>query len=233
MKDWVLGLEVVLADGTVIKTRGRPRKSSSGYDMTRLFVGSEGTLGFVTKAHLKLTKSPENVKVAVTQFNSIEDAIRMAVSVLQSGHQLECMELLDGFTMKAVNQAGYCAREFPEKPSLFLKVAGPSPEHVQDTAEIAERIARASGALSFSLAQDKEEASSIWAARKTALWSLLACKNHPDDKFLSADACVPISSLGTIIPAVQAKIDEAGLLGSFLGHVGDGEMKTGVYVFTC
>jgi D-lactate dehydrogenase (cytochrome) len=133
------------------------------------------------------------------------------------------MELLDGFTMKAVNQAGYCSREFPEKPSLFIKIAGPSSDHVQDTAKTAERIAEASGALSFSLAQDEEEASSIWAARKTALWSLLACKRHPDDKFLSADACVPISSLGTIIPAVQAKIDEAGLLGSFLGHVGDGE----------
>jgi D-lactate dehydrogenase (cytochrome) len=228
MKDWVLGLEVVLADGTIIKTRGRPRKSSSGYDMTRLFVGSEGTLGFVTKAHLKLTRAPENVKVAVSQFESVEDAVRMAVSVLQSGHQLECMELLDAFTMKAVNQAGYCEKEWPEKPSLFMKIAGPSPEYVQDSARAAEELARASGAFSFSLAKDDEEGASIWAARKTALWSLLACKNHPDDKFLSADACVPISSLGKIIPAVQAKIDEGGLLGSFLGHVGDGNFHTTV-----
>lgn len=223
MKDWVLGLEVVLADGTIIKTRGRPRKSSSGYDMTRLFVGSEGTLGFVTKAHLKLTRSPENVKVAIAQFETIEDAIQMAVNVIQSGHQLECMEFLDGFTMKAVNQAGYCEREFPEKPSIFLKVAGPTPEYARDTAKAAERLAKAAGAFSFSLAKDEEEATSIWQARKTALWSLLACKNHPDDKFISADACVPISALGKIIPAVQAKIDEGNLLGSFLGHVGDGK----------
>ena len=228
MKDWVLGLEVVLADGTIIKTRGRPRKSSSGYDMTRLFVGSEGTLGFVTKAHLKLTRAPENVKVAVSQFESIEDAVRMAVSVLQSAHQLECMELLDAFTMKAVNQAGYCETEWPEKPSLFMKIAGPSPEYVEDTAKAAETLAKASGAFSFSLAKDDEEGASIWAARKTALWSLLACKNNPDDKFLSADACVPISALGKIIPAIQAKIDEGGLLGSFLGHVGDGNFHTTV-----
>lgn len=222
MKDWVLGLEVVLADGTIIKTRGRPRKSSSGYDMTRLFVGSEGTLGFVTKAHLKLTRAPENVKVAIAQFESIEDAIKMAVSVIQSSHQLECMELLDAFTMKAVNQAGYCDREFPEKPSIFLKIAGPTPARAEDTAKAAASLAKAAGAFDFLLAQDDEEASSIWEARKTALFSLLACKNDPHDDFLSADACVPISALSKLIPGIQAKIDEGQLLGSFVGHVGDG-----------
>ena len=233
MKDWVLGLEVVLADGTIIKTRGRPRKSSSGYDMTRLFVGSEGTLGFVTQAHLKLTRSAQNVKVGIAQFETIEDAIRMAVNVVQSGHQLECMEFLDGFTMKAVNQAGYCEREYPEKPSIFFKVAGPDPSHAYDTAKVAEKLAKEAGAFSFELAKDDEEAEGIWQARKTALWSLLACKNNPDDKFLSADACVPISALGRIIPAVQAKIDEGKLLGSFLGHVGDGKSAPVCEIGSC
>lgn len=230
MKDWVLGLEVVLADGTVIKTRGRPRKSSSGYDMTRLFVGSEGTLGFVTKAHLKLTKAPENVKVAVAQFESLEDAVRMAVNVLQSGHQLECMELLDAFTMKAVNEAGYCSNEWPEKPSIFMKIGGPTQSFVKETAKAAENLAKSAKAFSFTFAEDDEEAGNIWEARKTALWSLLAMKKDPDDKFLSADACVPISSLGKIITAIQAKIDDQGLLGSFLGHVGDGEAHPSISI---
>lgn len=223
MKDWVLGLEVVLADGTVIQTRHRPRKSSSGYDLTRLFTGSEGTLGFVTKAHLKLTRSPENVRVAVVQFPSIDQAVRMATTVVQSGHQLEAMELLDEFTMRAVNEGGYCSTEWPEKPTLFLKIAGSTPKAVESTAGEVKDLAGKNGSAMFRLAADDEEGDGLWEARKTALWATIALKRDPEDKFLSADACVPISRLGDIIRESRKKMDESDLLGSFLGHVGDGE----------
>lgn len=223
MKDWVLGLEVVLADGTIIQTRHRPRKSSSGYDLTRLFTGSEGTLGFVTKAHLKLTRAPQNVRVAVTQFPTIGHAVKMATSIVQSGHQLEAMELLDEFTMRAVNEGGYCETEWAEKPTLFVKIAGQTPEAVESTAKEVEGIASKVGSTTFRLAKDDEEGEGLWEARKTALWSTLALKRHDDDKFLSADACVPISKLGDIISRSRKKVDDLGLLGSFLGHVGDGE----------
>ncbi|KAF2160382.1 hypothetical protein M409DRAFT_70533 [Zasmidium cellare ATCC 36951] len=228
MKDWVLGLEVVLADGTIIQTRHRPRKSSSGYDLTRLFTGSEGTLGFVTKAHLKLTRQPENVRVAVAQFPSIDHAVRLAARIVQTGHQLEAMELLDATTMRAVNGGGYCSTEWPEKATLFLKIAGSTPEAVKGIAKEVADLASKTGSANFQLAADDEEGEGLWEARKTALWSTLALKRDPDDKFLSADACVPISRLGDIIRESRKKVDESNLLGSFLGHVGDGNFHATV-----
>nr|POE58968.1 d-lactate dehydrogenase [cytochrome], mitochondrial [Quercus suber] len=223
MKDWVLGLEVVLADGTIIQTRHRPRKSSSGYDLTRLFTGSEGTLGFITKAHLKLTRKPENVRVAVAQFPTINQAVKMAVHIFQSGHQLEAMELLDDLAMHAVNRGGYCSIEWAEKPTLFLKIAGSTPQAVVQTAKAAEEAAKQSGSSSFTLAATDEAGAELWEARKTALWSTLALKKNPDDQFLSADACVPISRLGDIIQESQKRLTASKMLGSFLGHVGDGQ----------
>ncbi|OAL30862.1 hypothetical protein AYO20_08555 [Fonsecaea nubica] len=228
MKDWVLGLEVVLADGTIIQTRHRPRKSSSGYDLTRLFTGSEGTLGFVTKAHLKLTKKPENVRVAVAQFASIDDAVKMAVHTVQSGNQLEAMELLDDLSMHAVNEGGYCSVRWAEKPTLFLKISGSTPQLVAQMARQVEETARESGASLFKLAATDEEGQELWEARKTALWSTLALKKSPDDKFISADACVPISRLGDIIRESRERLTESKMLGSFLGHVGDGNFHATV-----
>lgn len=228
MKDWVLGLEVVLADGTIITTRGRARKSSSGYDLTRLFTGSEGTLGFVTKAHLKITTAPQNIRVAVAQFPTIDDAVKLSVTVLQSGHQLEAMELLDAFTMHAINQSGYSDTTWDEKPTLFLKFAGPSASQVAKTAQTTERLARQCNSTLFHLAATDAIADSLWQARKTALWALLAMKTHPSDSFISADTCVPISSLAPTITEAQNLITKANLLGSFLGHVGDGNFHTTV-----
>lgn len=176
MKDWVLGLEVVLADGTIIQTRHRPRKSSSGYDSTRLFTGSEGTLRFVTKAHLKLTRQPENVRVAVAQFPTIEHAVRLATRIV---HQLEAMELLDGYTMRAINGGGYGSTEWPEKATLFLKIAGSTPEAVKSIAKEVADLASKTGSSNFQLAADDEEGEGLWEARKTALWSTLALKRDP------------------------------------------------------
>jgi D-lactate dehydrogenase (cytochrome) len=221
MKDWVLGLTVVLADGTVIRTRRRARKSSAGYDLTRLIVGSEGTLGLVTEASLRLTNKPENVQVAVAGFGSVHQAVDTVIKILQSGHQLAAMELLDATTMYAINEGGYSNKTWPQVPTLFLKFSG-TPVSVKEQVKVAQRLAKASGCSSFEFSRNDEEAAGLWQARKTALWSLLAIKENPEDRFLSADVAVPVSRLGDIIEATQKRLTESGLIGSCLGHVGDG-----------
>lgn len=224
MKDWVLGLEVVLADGTIIKTRGRARKSSSGYDLTRLFTGSEGTLGFVTKAHLKIARVPQNLRVAVAQFPTVSDAVKMAVKVLQSGHQLEAMELLDELTMHGVNEGGYSTTQWDTKPTLFMKLANPSSDVVEQTGRVVENFAKECNSSLFKLAQSDEEGDEIWYARKTALWSLLALKKDATDEFISSDPCVPIANLAKIVSRSQELLEESGMSGSILGHIGDGNI---------
>jgi D-lactate dehydrogenase (cytochrome) len=189
-------------------------------------VGSEGTLGFVTEANLKLTRAPQNLRVAVTQFPTVHDAVRFAVKVIQDGYQPEAMELLDAVTIRALNAAGYYEKEMPQKPTIFLKLAGQTKEDVQRQAEVASKLAEAAQSLSFTLAKDEEESETLWTARKTALWSALALKNNPDDDFLAADACVPVSRLGDIIESTHAMLKESGLFGCTMGHVGDGELKS-------
>jgi D-lactate dehydrogenase (cytochrome) len=228
MKDWVLGLTVVLADGTIIKTRHRPRKSSAGYDLTRLIVGSEGTLGFVTEAHLKLAPAPQNIRVAVVQFPDIQDAIRTTVSIIQSDHQLAAMELLDPLTIRAVNVAGHLDKEWPEQNTLFLKFSG-STDVVAQQAKIVQSIAKVNSCSSFTLSKTAEEVESLWEARKTALWALPVLKRNPNDKFQSADICVPISRLGDLMAATNASFEESGLVGSSLGHVGDGNIHASLF----
>ncbi|KAE8453281.1 hypothetical protein EG329_011348 [Mollisiaceae sp. DMI_Dod_QoI] len=228
MKDWVLGLTVVLADGTVIKTRGRPRKSSAGYDLTRLFVASEGTLGLVTEASLRVTLKPRNVRVAVASFESLEEAMGTTMGISEKGRQVEAMELLDDVTMHALNEAGYTETQWPVKSTIFFKFAGESEEGVQRQIDFVEGLARKNGCEAFVRSKTDEQAESLWAARKTALWSLLAMKRDPDDEFLSADVCVPIGRLADIIGKTKKMLDESGLVGSCLGHVGDGNFHTTV-----
>ena len=224
MKDWVIGLTIVLADGTIITTRRRPRKSSAGYDLTRLFVGSEGTLGLVTEATLRVTSKPENVQVAVAAFPSNKAAVDFAVEIVQKGMPLAAMELLDAFTMKAINQGGYTDRSWSEKPTLFLKFSG------EDTKTLISRSRKIASktCMSFEVAKNQEQADELWSARKTALWSLLAMKQNPEDSFLSADVAVPISRLSDVLELTRSRMDELGLVGSFLGHVGDGNFHTTV-----
>lgn len=223
MKDWVLGLTLVLADGTIVKTRGRPRKSSSGYDLTRIIVGSEGTLGFVTEAHLKLTSKPQNERVAVAAFPSNSKAVETAVKVVQSDMPIAAMELLDDTSMRAVNQGGYCDKTYPEVPTLFFKFAGNDKATVDTQINKVQQLARESGCQKFEFSNSAEEAEAIWAARKTLLWSTLTLKNDPTDEFLSSDTAVPLSRLGEAFDLVKQKITESGFVGSCLGHVGDGK----------
>jgi D-lactate dehydrogenase (cytochrome) len=221
MKDWVLGLTIVLADGTTIKTRHRPRKSSAGYNLTQLMVGSEGTLGIVTEASLKITKKPENVKVAIAAFPTTHKAVEVAVRIVQNDMPVAAMELLDDVTMRAVNQSGYCNRDYPQVPTLFLKFAGTS-NSVQDQIKKVKEFSRDASCASFEVASDEMEAESLWQARKTALWSLMTLKNDPNDKFLSTDVAVPMSRLADIVEETHKRLQASGLIGSCLGHVGDG-----------
>lgn len=227
MREWVLGLTVVLADGTIIKTRARPKKSSAGYDMTRLFIGSEGTLGIVTEARVKVTTKPINVRVAVASFSDLQSAMQASLRIVHSGHVLAAIELLDDFTMHAVNEGGYIETKWPEQTTLFLKFSG-TLSSVQEQIAETQRIASAHGCNAFTFSQSEDEVESLWAARKTALWSLLAMKAHPEDKFLSADTCVPISRLGDVISITKERLLRSGLVGSCLGHVGDGNFHTTV-----
>lgn len=229
MKDWVLGLTLVLADGTVVKTRARPRKSSSGYDLTRIIVGSEGTLAFVTEAHLKLTSKPENERVAVAAFPTAQKATETAVKVVQSDMPVAAMELLCDVAMKAVNVGGYCDKEYAEAPTLFFKFSGKDQQAVQKQIEQVQKFAKESSCQTFEFSTSDEERDAIWAARKTVLWSMMSLKKRPSDNFLSADTAVPISKMGEAVDAAKRKIAESGLIGNCLGHVGDGNFHTSVF----
>lgn len=222
MKDWVLGVTLVLADGTVIKTRHRPRKSSAGYNLTQLIVSSEGTLGMVTEASLKVTGKPENERVAVAAFPTTHKAVEAVLRIVQNDMPVAAIELLDDYTMDAVNQAGYCDKAYPVVPTLFFKFSGPENVIKEQIKKVTE-FAKQSSCKSFEISRSADQAASLWQARKTALWSLLATKNKPEDSFLSADVCVPISQMADIIEETHAKLTESGLKGSCLGHVGDGK----------
>ncbi|KAF2105045.1 FAD-binding domain-containing protein [Rhizodiscina lignyota] len=227
MKDWVLGLTIVLADGSVVKTRHRPRKSSAGYNLTQLIVASEGTLGLVTEASLKLTGKPEVEKVAVASFPTTHKAVETVLKIVQNDLPVAAIELLDDVTMGAVNKAGYCDKEYPEIPTLFFKFSGPENVIKEQIKKVTE-FAKQSACKSFEFSKTADQAASLWQARKTALWSLLAIKEKPEDNFLSADVCVPISQMADIIEETHTKLEESGLVGSCLGHVGDGNFHTTV-----
>ncbi|KAL6714293.1 D-lactate ferricytochrome c oxidoreductase [Lecanora helva] len=227
MKDWVISTTIVLADGTIVKTRNRPRKSTAGYDLTRLIVGSSGTLGLVTEAVLKVTAKPENERVAVIAFPDTYKAVSTAIDVVQKGIPLAAIELLDDNSMKAVNESGYSDNHWKETATLFVKFSGTQRE-VEEQVDVLGALAEAHGRQSFESSSDAEQISQLWSARKTALLSLIAQKRNPDDKFISCDVAVPISRLADIIEESNEQIRIAGLLGSNLGHVGDGNFHTSI-----
>ncbi|KAM0283124.1 hypothetical protein ACHAQH_002604 [Verticillium albo-atrum] len=221
MRDWVISLTVVLADGTIIKTRQRPRKSSAGYDLTRLFIGSEGTLGLVTEATLKVMIRPEASSVAVATFPRLYDAAQCVAGLVASGIQIAGMELLDDAQMRFVNQSGTTSRTWIESPSLFFRFSGTQKAIREQIAVVRSAAERASG-KSFDFARDDDEAAELWSARKEALWSVLAAKKSPDDRVWTTDVAVPISRLCEIIQETKDDMTRNGLSGGIVGHVGDG-----------
>jgi D-lactate dehydrogenase (cytochrome) len=217
MKDNVLALEVVLADGRVIRTGGRARKSSAGYDLTRLMVGSEGTLGIITELTLKLYGIPEAISAAVCPFPSVEAAINTVILTIQSGIPVARVEFLDAVMVEAVNRYSKTAHALA--PTLFFEFHG-SPAAVAEQAEKVGAIAAEFGASDFQWATGPEDRNRLWAARHSAYWAALALR--PGCKGWTTDACVPISRLAECILETKADLDASPLICAIVGHVGDG-----------
>ncbi|KAL1963254.1 hypothetical protein VTN77DRAFT_8579 [Rasamsonia byssochlamydoides] len=221
MREWVISLTVVLADGTVIKTRQRPKKSSAGYDLTKLFIGSEGTLGLVTEATLKLAVKPKCQNVAVASFPTIHHAADCARRVVEEGIPVAGLELLDDVQMKCINASKTTRREWAEAPTLFFKFAG-TPVGVKEQIGIVQKIAKSSGGQTFEFAREDAEMHELWSARKEALWSVMAMKRDSKDQVWTTDVAVPISKLPDIVEATKKDLTQSGLLAGICGHVGDG-----------
>lgn len=227
MKDYVVNLTVVLADGGVIKTRRRPRKTSAGYNLNGLFTGSEGTLGIITEITLKLAIVPSHFGVATTAFPSVEEATKAATSMIRRGVSLAALELMDDVQMRVVNQTGGTGgKMWPERPTLFIKFSGTA-RTVEESIEDAKRISTEHGGSSFSAALDEPTMDALWSARKQALWAMLAVR--PDGtQIWSTDVAVPLSHLAEIVQRSKADASKLGLFSSVLGHVGDGNFHQSV-----
>lgn len=197
MKDWVINLTVVLADGTIIKTRQRPRKSAAGYNLTSLFVGAEGTLGLVTEITLKLAPIPEDTQVAVATFKTIRDAALAVTRLIRKGILVQCMELVDATTMNIVNRAGGTNRKWAEESTLFFKFSG-TRANVEDSIRKTMEIAKVSNGTGFEFARTEQEMHDLWSARKQLLWSGMALSPEGSEVW-PTDVVVPISRLPDMI----------------------------------
>jgi D-lactate dehydrogenase (cytochrome) len=217
MKDMVLALTVVMHDGTIVKTGSRAKKSSAGYDLTRLMVGSEGTLGVITEITLKLKGIPEAISGGIASFDSIADCCNTVIEAVQYGIPVARMELLDTLTVQSVN--AYSKLDLPESPLLLVEFHG-SEAGVREQAERFGEIAAENSLKKFEWATDPEERNKLWAARHDAYWAGLGLA--PERTGLSTDVCVPISRLADCVTATHDDIEENGLIGPIVGHVGDG-----------
>jgi D-lactate dehydrogenase (cytochrome) len=226
MRENAMGLTVVVADGRVIRTGGRVRKSSTGYDLTRLFVGSEGTLGVITEIQLRLHGIPEAMSSATCQFPTLRDAVETVIAVMQTGIPVARMELLDEVQMEAC--IAYSKLEGLERrPTLFFEFHGTS-DSVKEQARQAEDIAHEFSGSGFSWATDPAKRNKLWQARHDALWACLALK--PGHKGIATDAIVPISRLNEAILGAKEDIAASGLTAPIVGHVGDGNFHTVILV---
>ena len=217
MKDNVLALTVVTANGEEIRTAQRARKSSAGYDLTRLFVGSEGTLGVITSVTLRLQGIPEKIGGGVCAFPSVKAACDAVILTIQMGIPVARIELLDEMQMRACN--AYSGLSYAEKPTLFVEFHG-TEQTVALQAEQFTEIATECGGDSFSFTANAEERSRLWKARHDAYWASRALAPHLNG--LSTDVCVPISRLADCVVETQADIREHGYLAPIVGHAGDG-----------
>ena len=217
LRENVLGMTVVTAEGKVIRTGGRARKSSAGYDLTRLMVGSEGTLGIITELQVRAHGLPEKIAAAVCPFQTLEGAVRTAMETIQSGIPVARMELMNETAIDASNR--YSKRQDPVAPTLFLEFHG-SPAAVEEHATAVQVLAAENGAPTFRWTTDAQERDALWHARHHSYWACLAMR--PGAKGWPTDVCVPVSCLADSILEAQKDIHAQGLLAPIVGHVGDG-----------
>ena len=218
MRENVLGLTVVTADGTIVRTGGRARKSSAGYDLTRLFVGSEGTLGIITEIQLRLYGVPEAISAAVCQFPDLKSAVDTVIVAMQVGIPVARIELLDEVQMDACIKYSKLV-EYEAKPTLFFEFHG-TEASVKEQAESMQAIAADHGGSAFEWATRPEDRSRLWKARHNAYYAALALE--PGKQAFATDACVPISRLTECVLETRADVETTGLTAPIVGHVGDG-----------
>ncbi|CAR21557.1 D-lactate dehydrogenase [Lachancea thermotolerans CBS 6340] len=229
MKENVVNLTAVLADGTVIKTKRRPRKSSAGYNLNGLLIGSEGTLAVVTEATIKCHVRPAFENVAVGSFPTIADAAACTSRIIQEGIQLNAMELLDDNMMRIVNKSGATYKtDWIEAPTLFFKVGGRNKKIIAELIHEVDRIAQHHGCHKFEFAKDDDERLELWEARKVALWSVIndGKSRDPDVNVWTTDVAVPLSQFANVIGATKKDMDASGLQNAIVGHAGDGNFHT-------
>jgi D-lactate dehydrogenase (cytochrome) len=223
MRENVLGLKVVLADGRVIQTGTRAKKSSAGYDLTRLFVGAEGTLGVITEVCLKLHPLPEAVSVASCAFETIQDAVETVIETIQLGLAVARIELLDEKQVEASNS--YSKTNYPVAPTLFFEFHGDSLRSVTEQAETAQELAQNHNGHAFQWFATPEERDKLWKMRHEVMYATLALR--PGSQFFGNDICVPISRLAESILEAKKQVADLPFPGTILGHVGDGNYHVG------
>ena len=221
MKDNVLSLTAVTASGEEIRTASRAKKSSAGYDLTRLFVGSEGTLGLLTSITLRLHPIPEKITGAIASFETLRDACNAVIMTIQMGIPVARIELMNEVQIRACN--AYSNLSFPETPMLLTEFHG-SEENAVAQMNMFEEIARDCGATTFQGTTDAEERAKLWKARHNAYWATCALAPHLNS--LATDVCVPISRLADLVEETQVDITENGLLATIVGHAGDGNFHS-------
>ena len=225
MRENVLALEVVTAQGEAIRTGTRAKKSSAGYDLTRLFVGSEGTLGVITEVTLRIYPLPEAVSAAICSFPTIADAVTTVIQTIQIGVPIARVELIDGNSVRAVNQ--YAKLSLREEPMLLMEFHG-SPAGVKEQAETVQEIAREHRGADFEWADTPEERTRLWTARHNAYFA--AVQSRPGCRCITTDTCVPISRLADALLDTVAEADESGIPYFLVGHVGDGNFHVGYLI---
>lgn len=217
MRENVLGLTVVMADGSIVRTGGRSRKSAAGYDLTRLIVGSEGTLGIITELTLRLYGVPEAMAAAVCAFPTVDDAVKAVIEIIQFGIPVARMELLDAQQMAACIE--YSKLDQQAAPTLFFEFHG-TDAHVAEQAEQTGEIVTSHGGSDFRWARQAEERNKLWQARHDAYYAVLALR--PGCRGMATDVCVPISRLAECIEQTVSDNQKTGLMAPVVGHVGDG-----------
>jgi D-lactate dehydrogenase (cytochrome) len=225
MRENVLALEVVTASGEIIRTGTRAKKSSAGYDLTRLFVGSEGTLGVMTEVTVRLYPLPEAISAAICSFPSIESAVKTVIQTIQLGVPIARVELIDHNTVRMVN--AYAKLGLREEALLLMEFHG-SPAGVKEQAETVQEIASEHGGNAFEWATTPEERTRLWTARHNAYFAALQSK--PGCRAISTDTCVPISRLADCLLDSVAETDASGIPYFLVGHVGDGNFHFGYLI---